>query len=232
MIRACAILAAAAATLLTDVAVAHQPRRRPCDSMPAKRQGFPPAVASKLLRVMRQATATVPRVRGDRCYVTLDDIPGVRMREACWDEPDAFTTSVDCENSSKGPHTSTAGIYVTLSMVPLDYQTEGEILESTPDLLVTATDDFSSAVLTFGARRDPWINDRGTMRRETGCRGSHKPENANQGPFIIAVVVGIRSPSADLTRDLIRRVDRAALLKLVSSEVDARRVARLRTRRQ
>jgi hypothetical protein len=231
MIRACAVLAAAAATLLTDAAVAHQPPRRPCDRMPASRQGFPPPVASKLARVMRQATAAVPRtIRGDRCHVNLDDIPAVRMREACWDEPDAFTTSVDCENSSTSPHTWSAGIYVTLSMVPLDYQTAGEILESTPDLLVTATSDFSSAALIFGARGDPWINDHGTMRRETGWAGSHKPENANQGPYIIAVAVGIRSASADLTRELLRRVDRAALLKLISSGVDARRAARLRTR--
>jgi len=92
--------------------------------------------ASKLARVMRQATGAVPRtIRGDRCYVNYDDIPGVRLREACWNEPDEFTTSVQCENTSKGSHTYTAGIYVTLSMVPLDYQTEGEILESTPDLL-------------------------------------------------------------------------------------------------
>lgn len=230
MIRACAILAAAAATLSTDVAVAHLPRRRPCDSMPASRKGFPPAVASKLARLMRQVTAVVPRtIRGDRCYVNFDDIPGVRLREACWNEPNEFTTSVDCENSSTGPHTWTAGISVSLSMVPLDYQTEGEILESTPDLLVTAG-DFSSAALIFGARGDPWINDHGTMRRETGWVGSHKPENANQGPFIIAVAIGIRSASAALTRDLVRRVDRAALLKLVRSEVDARREARLRAR--
>jgi len=231
MIRACAILAAAAATLSADVAVAHQPPRRPCDSRPASRQGFPPAVASKLARVMRQATGAVPRtIRGDRCYVNYDDIPGVRLREACWNEPDEFTTSVQCENTSKGSHTYTAGIYVTLSMVPLDYQTAGEILESTPDLLVTATDDFSTAALIFGARGDPWIDDHGTMRRETGWRGSHKPENANQGPFIIAVAIGIRSTSAATTRDLVRRVDRAALLKLIRSEVDARREARLRAR--
>jgi hypothetical protein len=70
------------------------------------------------------------------------------------------------------------------------------------------------------------------MRRETGWAGSHKPENANQGPFIIAVAVGIRSASADLTRDLLRRVDRAALLKLLRSEVEARRAARLRARRR
>ena len=231
MIRACAILAAAAATLSADVAVAHQPPRRPCDSRPASRQGFPPAVASKLARLMRRATAAVPRTsRDDRCYVNFEEIPGVRLREACWNEPDEFTTSVDCENTSKGPHTFTAGISVTLSMVPIDYQTAGEILESTPDLLVTATDDFSTAALIFGARGDPWIDDHGTMRRETGWRGSHKPENANQGPFIIAVAIGIRSTSAATTRDLVRRVDRAALLKLIRSEVDARREARLRAR--
>jgi len=231
MIRACAILAAAAATLSADVAVAHQPPRRPCDSRPASRQGFPLAVASKLARLMRRATAAVPRTsRDDRCYVNFEEIPGVRLREACWNEPDEFTTSVDCENTSKGPHTFTAGISVTLSMVPIDYQTAGEILESTPDLLVTATDDFSTAALIFGARGDPWIDDHGTMRRETGWRGSHKPENANQGPFIIAVAIGIRSTSAATTRDLVRRVDRAALLKLIRSEVDARREARLRAR--
>jgi hypothetical protein len=117
-------------------------------------------------------------------------------------------------------------------MVPLDYQAEGEILESTPDLLVTAAGDFSSATLIFGARGDPWIDDRGTMRRETGWTGSHKPENANQGPFIIAVAVALRSTSADTTRDLVRRVDRAAVLKLLSAEVDARREARLRARRR
>jgi hypothetical protein len=232
MIRACAILAAVAATLSTDVALAHQPPRRPCDHWPASRQGFPPAVASKLARLMRQVTAAVPRtIRGGRCYVNFDEIPAVRLREACWHEPNEFTTTVDCENSSIGAHTWTAGIAVTLSMVPLDYQTEGEILESTPDLLV-ATGDFSSATLILGARGDPWINDHGTMRRETGWAGSHKPENANQGPFIIAVAVGIRSKSAETTRDLLRRVDRAALLKLVRSEVDARREARFRARRR
>jgi hypothetical protein len=232
MIRACAILAAAAATLSTDVALANQPPRRPCDEAPASRQGFPPAVASKLARLLRQVTAAVPRtIRGSRCSVDFDEIPDVRLRRACWREPDEFTTTVTCESSSTGLHTWTAGIAVTLSMVPLDYQTDGEILESTPDLLVAAG-DLSSATLILGARRDPWIGDHGTMRRETGWVGSHKPENANQGPFIVAVAVGIRSTSAETTRDLVRRVDRAALLKLVRSEVDARREARFRARQR
>ncbi|HMF42055.1 MAG TPA: hypothetical protein VKQ32_15385, partial [Polyangia bacterium] len=198
MKRACAILAAAAATLFADVALANQPPMRPCDRLPASRQGFPPVVASKLARLMRQMTAAVPRtVRGSRCSVDFGEIPGVRLREACWKEPDEVITSVTCESSSPRAHTWTAVIIVTLSMVPVDYQTEGKILESTPDLLATAPEDFSSATLIFGARGDPWISDHGTMRRETGWAGSHKLENANQGPFIIAVAVAIRSVSAD-----------------------------------
>jgi hypothetical protein len=206
-----------------------------CEGKPPSRDGFASPIARRLTRLLHRAAAAVPRTAGDGLLVTFDSVPVSALRNACWVLPDQLTVYFERQlPTSRQEDQQRRAVSVTLWTSPLDNWADGEIIESTPDLLVVGGNPQGrSTMMIFGARRPRRVVERAGVRHQR-APSPERLEDGLPGPYIVSVSVSIVAAgrgAASTVSEIASRFDRATIMKLLRAEQERRRADRRRTTR-